>query len=191
MLHAGRVRPMYESIKSTLEFLDSFGVPRAIGSLGTNQVVYANNSFLRTVGIERDEISNWTLAELIKFNVRVPDRVEVGSSFPVAIRSGTGIFDTTGYAAVGIDDLVYLVIPLITDPGTEFELGITIGKQLERQRFATYIHDHVLQTIMGTVFSVESIRRQVEYENHLVASQLEKIVQSLTELLQAARGSFD
>jgi hypothetical protein len=182
---------MYESIKSTLEFLDSFGVPRAIGSLAKKQVIYANNSFLRILGIERDEISNWTLTELIKFNVRVPDRVEVGRSFAVTIRSGTGIFDTKGYAAVGIDDLAYLVIPLITDPGTEFELGITIGKQLERQRFATYMHDHVAQTIMGTVFSVESIRGQLEYEDHPVATQLEKIVQSLTELLQAARGSFD
>lgn len=37
----------------------------------------------------------------------------------------------------------------------------------------------------------EAFTHQLEYEDHPVATQLEKIVQNPTELLQAARGSLD
>ena len=181
---------MYESIKSALEFLDSFGVPGAVASLASKQFVFANDSFSRVVGLQRPEIANMPLSELVNVELPVSADAEVGSSYPIMVQGADGILGIRGYAAVGSNDLVYLVLPLNTDPSTEFELGTAVGKQLEHQRLAAYMHDHVAQGIMGTVFSIESIRRQLEYDHHPTASQLEKVVKRLTEVLQTARESF-
>ena len=60
-----RHNPMHESIKSACKVLDRFGLPRAIGSLVTDRFIVANNSFLRVIGLGRDEISSVALSEIV------------------------------------------------------------------------------------------------------------------------------
>ena len=72
------------------------------------------------------------------------------------------------------------MIPLFIDPSPDFEIGTAVGKELQRQKVAAYVHDHLAPELLAATFSIEAVRARLEKENHPCAEQLKEIQQKLT-----------
>ena len=72
------------------------------------------------------------------------------------------------------------MIPLFIDPSPDFEIGTAVGKELQRQKVAAYVHDHLAPELLAATFSIESVRARLEKENHPFAEHLKEIQQKLT-----------
>ena len=178
---------MYESIISACKVLDRFGLPRAVGSLATDSFIFANSSFLRVVGLSRDEIPRVALSEIVAMDLHSCDRSEFGRLVPITVRKFSEDLAMAGHAALGDQKLVFLMIPTAIEPSPEFELGAAFGEEAHRQKVATYVHQHLAPEFMSAVFSIESIRSRLEKENHPCVAELKAIEQQITGPLQRMR----
>ena len=178
---------MYESIISACKVLDRFGLPRAVGSLATDSFIFANSSFLRVVGLSRDEIPRVALSEIVAMDLHSCDRSEFGRLVPITVRKFSEDLAMAGHAALGDQKLVFLMIPTAVEPNPEFELGAAFGEEAHRQKVATYVHQNLAPEFMSAVFSIESVRSRLEKENHPCAAELKAIEQQITGPLQRMR----
>jgi PAS domain S-box-containing protein len=175
---------MYESIVSACKVLDRFGLPRAVGSLATDGFIVANNSFLRIVGLSRDEISNVALSEIVTMDLASCEKSASGRLVPITFRAFSEDLTLVGHAALGDHKLVFLMIATAVEPSPEFELGAAFGEEAQRQKVAIYVHQNLAPAFMSAVFSIESIRSRLEKENHPCVAELKAIEQQITGPLQ-------
>ncbi|MBV9733066.1 MAG: MEKHLA domain-containing protein [Verrucomicrobia bacterium] len=115
------------------------------------------------------------------------DQSESGRLVPITVREFSEDLTVAGYAALGDDKLVFLMIPTAVEPSSEFELGAAFGEEAHRQKVATYVHQNLAPEFMSVVFSIESIRSRLEKENHPCVAELKAIEQQITGPLQRMR----
>ena len=70
---------------------------------------------------------------------------------------------------------------------TEFEQGRILGHAQEQQRLEVYFHDRLAPDLMALVFAIESIRAQLEAENHPAEPKLREVRDRLSEMLAPIR----
>ena len=171
---------MFESIISACKALDAFGLPRAAGNLHTDRFIFANQSFLRMAGLGKDEILIVVLSEIVKIDLASADPLKLGRLIPITVRTADEAVTIGGQAAISQQGIAFLMIPLFIDPSPDFEIGTAVGKELERQRVAAYVHDHLAPELLAATFLIEAIRVRLERENHPCREQLNEIQQQLT-----------
>jgi len=171
---------MFESIISACKALDAFGLPRAAGNLHTDRFISANQSFLRMAGLGKDEILIVVLSEIVKIDLASADPLKLGRLIPITVRTADEAVTIGGQAAISQQGIAFLMIPLFIDPSPDFEIGTAVGKELERQRVAAYVHDHLAPELLAATFLIEAIRVRLERENHPCREQLNEIQQQLT-----------
>jgi len=76
---------MFNPIRLACNLLDSFGLPRAAGNLHSDRFIVANESFLRIVGLEKDEISRVALSDVVKIHFGSTDAVKIGRLIPITV----------------------------------------------------------------------------------------------------------
>ena len=175
---------MFESIISACKTLDAFGLPRAAGNLHTDRFIVANASFLRIVGLEKDEILITALSEIVKIELDAADPVKLGRLIPVTVRTADEAVTIGGQVAISKQRIAFLMIPLFIDPSPDFEIGTALGKELQRQKVAAYVHDHLAPELLAATFSIEAVRVRLEKENHPCREQLREVEQKLTAPLR-------
>jgi signal transduction histidine kinase len=72
-------------------------------------------------------------------------------------------------------------------PPSNFEEGIELGRDQERERLAAYFHDQLAPDLMALAFSIEAIRIELESEKHPVEAKLKDIRDRLSKMLQPIR----
>jgi hypothetical protein len=169
----------FEPIISACEALDAFGLPRAVGNLQTDRFIIANDSFLQIVGLAKDEIPFVALSEVVKIHFASSDGVKVGGPVPIAVRTHEGV-TIGGHAAIS-KQLAFFMIQLFVGASPDFEVGTAVGKELQRQKVAAYVHDHLTPELLSAIFSIESVRARLEEEHHPCAKRLKEIEQELSE----------
>ena len=70
---------------------------------------------------------------------------------------------------------------------SNFEDGIELGKDWERQRIAAYFHDQLAPNLMALAFSIEAIRIELESEKHPVEAKLKDIRDRVSKMLKPMR----
>ncbi|HYZ72320.1 MAG TPA: NUDIX domain-containing protein, partial [Chthoniobacterales bacterium] len=176
---------MYESIISACKVIDEFGLPRAIGNLRTDRFVFANDSFLKITGLERDEILLISLSEIVKFYSTSSGARKKGISIPIAVRTSDQKSAIGGHAAFGPGDLVFLMIPLHMDSDSEVDAGIAAGQERERQRLSDYIHHRLGPELMAIAFSIESLRGRLKEAKHPPDAELKQIGRRIDDLFES------
>jgi signal transduction histidine kinase len=73
------------------------------------------------------------------------------------------------------------------DSDSEFEEGRILGHAQEQRRLEMYFHDHLGPELMSLAFSIESIRAQLEAENHPAEPKLREVCDRLSEILAPVR----
>jgi hypothetical protein len=179
---------MYESLIPLCRAMDKFELPLAIGKRAGDQFLFANESFLRVVGLQANEISLVRLSEIVKFDLSL---LKVGRrQTPIRIRAIEGKVTTGGHATFGSDGLVYVMIPTCLDSNPDLESGIPDGQEIERQRLSDYIHHRLGPEIMAVTFSMESLRTRLEQEKHPAEAELKEIEDRLSNVFQSFREDF-
>src|ERR1700758_5279652 len=79
-----------------------------------------------------------------------------------------------------------LIFPPNSRP-SNFEEGIEVGRDQERQRLAAYFHDQLAPNLMALAFSIEAIRIELKSEEHPVEAKLKDIRDRLSKMLQPIR----
>jgi signal transduction histidine kinase len=79
-----------------------------------------------------------------------------------------------------------LIFPAKSRP-SNFEEGIELGRDQERQRLAAYFHDQLAPDLMALAFSIEAIRIELENEKHPAEAKLKDIRDRLSKMLQPIR----
>ena len=79
-----------------------------------------------------------------------------------------------------------LIVPAKRRP-SNFEEGIELGRDQERQRLAAYFHDQLAPDLMALAFSIEAIRIELENEKHPAEAKLKDIRDRLSKMLQPIR----
>jgi hypothetical protein len=170
--------------------MDTFGLPRAIGNIETDGFIFGNSSFLRITGMKEEEGSGLALSELVKIQADSSSPARMGQLIPITIESRDQGFIIHGHAAIRQDGLVYLMIPLFGDPSPDFELGRSVGKEQERQRFRHYLHEHLTPELRSVVSSIESLRARLQNENRPAEATLKDIGKSLSSVLRVLEEKF-
>jgi signal transduction histidine kinase len=70
---------------------------------------------------------------------------------------------------------------------SNFEEGIELGRDQERQRLAAYFHDQLAPDLMALAFSIEAIRIELEREKHPAEAKLKEIRDRVSKILQPIR----
>ena len=70
---------------------------------------------------------------------------------------------------------------------SNFEEGIELGRDQERQRVAAYFHDQLAPDLMALAFSIEAIRSELESEKHPAEAKLKDIRDRVSKMLQPIR----
>jgi hypothetical protein len=70
---------------------------------------------------------------------------------------------------------------------SNFEDGIELGKDWERQRIAAYFHDQLAPDLMALAFSIEVIRSELESEKHPAEAKLKDIRDRVSKMLKPIR----
>jgi hypothetical protein len=73
---------------------------------------------------------------------------------------------------------------------SEFEEGRILGHAQEQRRLENYFHEQLAPDLMTVAFSLESIRAELEVENHPAASKLREVQNRLSEILAPVRHNF-
>ena len=73
------------------------------------------------------------------------------------------------------------------DASYEFEKGQMLGREQERERLAVYFHCQLAPDLMTVAFSIESVRAELEAENHHAALKLKEVLERLTEMIEPIR----
>ena len=79
-----------------------------------------------------------------------------------------------------------LIFPPNSRP-SNFEEGIELGRDQERQRLAAYFHDQLAPDLMALAFSIEAIRIELESEKHPAQAKLKDIRDRVSKMLQPIR----
>jgi len=95
---------MYEALIAACQAVDAFGLPRAMGRFEADRFIFANNSFLQAIGVERDEIASLALSGVVKIHLSSPEAAKAGRLAPITVRSlqkrvtisGHAVFDDNG-----------------------------------------------------------------------------------------------
>ncbi|HXM03079.1 MAG TPA: hypothetical protein VN939_10785 [Chthoniobacterales bacterium] len=69
----------------------------------------------------------------------------------------------------------------------EFEQGQRLGREQERERLSVYFHCQLAPDLTALAFSIESVRAELESENHEAALRLKEVLDSLTEMIEPIR----
>jgi hypothetical protein len=73
-------------------------------------------------------------------------------------------------------------------PSYEFEKGQRLGREQERERLSVYFfHCQLAPDLMTLAFSIESVRAELEAENHHAALKLKEVLESLSEMIEPIR----
>jgi len=75
-----------------------------------------------------------------------------------------------------------LVLP--SNPGAEFEGVMAVRRERERQQIASYVHEYIAPELLSAVFSLESIRLELENKNPPAAAELRELGDRLTKLIE-------
>jgi signal transduction histidine kinase len=70
---------------------------------------------------------------------------------------------------------------------SNFEEGIELGRDQERQRLAAYFHNQLAPDLMALAFSIEGIRSELESEKHPAETKLKEIRDRVSKMLQPIR----
>ena len=178
---------MYESIISACKAIDKFGLPRAIGNLRTDGFLFANDSFLKIAGLERDEILLIPLSEIVKFYSASSIARKKGRLVPIAVRTSDQKSAIGGHAAFGPGDLAFLMIPLYMDSDSELDARVAAGQERERLRLSDYIHHRLGPELMAIAFSIESLRSRLEEGKHPPDAELKQISRRIDDLFESVR----
>jgi hypothetical protein len=170
--------------------MDTFGLPRAVGNIDTNEFIFGNSSFLRITGMQEEEGSAFTLSGLVKIQDDSSAPARMGQLIPITVESRDQGFIIHGHAAIRQDGLIYLMIPLFGDPSPDFELGRSVGKEQERRRFRHYLHEQLNPGLLAVVSSIESLRGRLKNENEPVEAALKDIGQRLGHFLRVLEEKF-
>jgi len=84
------------------------------------------------------------------------------------------------------DGTQQLIFPPNSRP-SNFEEGIELGRDQERERLAAYFHDQLAPDLMALAFSIEAIRIELESEKHPAEAKLKDIRDRLSKMLQPIR----
>ena len=147
---------MFESIISACKALDAFGLPRAAGNLHTDRFIVANESFLRIAGLGKDEILITALSEIVKIDFASADPLKIGRLIPITVRTADQAVTIGGQAAISEQGIAFLMIPLFIDPSPDFEIGTAVGRELQRQRVAAYVHDYLASELLAATFEAQT-----------------------------------
>jgi signal transduction histidine kinase len=79
-----------------------------------------------------------------------------------------------------------LIFPSNSRP-SNFEEGIDLGRDQERQRLAAYFHNQLAPDLMALAFSIEAIRTELESKKHPAEAKLKDIRDRLSKMLQPIR----
>ncbi|HEX6563271.1 MAG TPA: hypothetical protein VF020_03250 [Chthoniobacterales bacterium] len=181
---------MYEAIISACQALDAFGLPRAVGRFDADRFVFANNSFLQATGLEKDEIRGLALSGVVKIHLSSPAAAQAGRLAPVTVRSQQKRLTISGHAAFDDHGLVFIMLASPNEPNVEFESAMAVRRERERQQIAGYVHEYIAPELLSAVFSIESIRLELEDKEAPTAAELKELGDRLTKLIEPVfRGS--
>jgi signal transduction histidine kinase len=79
-----------------------------------------------------------------------------------------------------------LIFPANSRP-SNFEEGIELGRDQERQRLAAYFHNQLAPDLMALAFSIEAVRTELESERHPAEAKLKDIRDRLSKMLRPIR----
>jgi hypothetical protein len=175
---------MFEAIISACKELDAFGLPRAVGRVDADRLIYANESFLHATGLSRDEISGLALSAIVRIHLTSPDPIEMGRLVPVTLRLPDKRATISGHAAFDENGLVYLMLVLPTEPSAESEAALAVKSEEQRQQIAGYVHEHIAPELLAVVFLIESIRLELHQQDLPVAAKLRELGERLTKLIE-------
>ena len=176
---------MYEAVISACKTLDEFGLPRAVGRFDADRLIFANRSFLDAIGLEKDEAAGLALSAMVKIHLDSPEAAKVGRLVPITVRSPLKQIMISGHATFGEDGLVFLMLVLPSEPSAELEAAMAVKREQERQQIASYIHEHIAPELMSVVFTIESIRLELEDKNPPVAAKFKELGNRLTKLIES------
>ena len=179
-------RSMYEAVIAACKTLDEFGLPRAIGRFDADRLIFANRSFLDAIGLEKDEAAGLALSAMVKIHLDSREAAKVGRLVPITVRSPLKQIMISGHATFGEDGLVFLMLVLPSEPSAELEAAMAVKREQERQRIASYIHEYIAPELMSVVFSIESIRLQLEDLHLPAAAKFKELGDRLTKLIDPA-----
>jgi hypothetical protein len=168
--------------------MDTLGLPRAVADFESDRFIYANSSFLRVAGIKEPLLPTLALSRIVKIHAGSV-AWNTGQLIPITVESYDQGFIIRGHAVFGDNGMVYLMVPLFGDPSADFELGRSVGKEQERQRLSRSVRDRLEPELKSAILSLEAARVHSPDDRPFEA-ELERVVQSLTGLLQATRTEF-
>ena len=175
---------MYEALIAACQAVDAFGLPRAVGRFDADRFIFANNSFLQVIGLERDEIASLALSGVVKIHLSSQEAAKAGRLAPITVRSAQKRVTISGHAAFDSTGLVFMMLVLPSEPGAEFEGIMTVRRERERQQIAGYVHEYIAPELLAAVFSIESIRLELEDKELPVAAELKELGGRLTKLIE-------
>ena len=155
-----------------------------MGRFEADRFIFANNSFLQATGIERDEIASLALSGVVKIHLRSPESAKAGRLAPITVRSQLKRVTISGNAAFDDNGLIFMMLVTPGEPSVEFESAMAIRRERERQEIAGYVHEYVAPELLSAVFSIESVRLELEKKEPSAAAELRKIGDRLTKLIE-------
>jgi hypothetical protein len=134
------------------------------------------------VGLERDELKCLAFSEIVKIHLIPNEEVVPGRLVSITVRSRGEQKIVGGHAIFGDGNFVYLMLPTGSDSNMDYEAAVSVGREQERRRIGTYVHENLAQEVVSTVFSIESIRLDLESKDPAAAAKLKQIGERLTKL---------
>ena len=88
-----------------------------------------------------------------------------------------------------MQDWKYRVSSLIANmaASSEFEQGQALGREQERERLSTYFHSQLAPDLLALTFAIESVRAELETENHPAGLKLKEVLDRLSEIIEPIR----
>jgi hypothetical protein len=175
---------MYEALILACQAVDTFGLPRAVGRFDADRFIFANNSFLRAIGLERDEIASLALSGVVKIHLSSRKAAKPGRLAPITVRSSQKRVTISGHATFDRSGLVFMMLVIPSEPSIEFEDAMAVKEERERQQIAGYVHEYIAPGLLSAVFAIESIRLELESKDLPAAAELKELGNRLTKLIQ-------
>jgi hypothetical protein len=169
--------------------MDTLGLPRAVADFESDRFIFANNSFLRVAGIEEPLLPTLAFSAIVKMHAGFV-AWESGHLIPIKVESYDQGFTVRGHAVFGDHGLIYLMVPPFGDPSVDFELGRSVGKEQERQKLSRYLDERLGPELQSAIASIKAARVFSGDKQHPADEELEKVAQSLSGLLNAARAEL-
>jgi PAS domain S-box-containing protein len=123
------------------------------------------------------------LSEIVKIHPEWLNKAHAGDFIPITVHLCGAGGTIGGHAALGRNNQVFLMISKSIKLDSEFEVGAAVGKELEQQKIRDYVHEQLAPEFMSAVFTLDSVRLQLEKENHPCAARLKHIQERFTQPL--------